>query len=224
MELTDTYLVILSAAAQREDGGLQLPPDLEHAAAEKLVAMLAGAGLIEEIEAAGALPVWHRVDDAAFALRITAKGLIAIAVDDEAESGIANPGGSQAPSTVGPAPKAKKKGPSKKTAKGSKANPKLSKAKRVTSLGKNSKSRASAPPRGGSKIDQVRGLLMRKRGATIREMMELTTWLPHTTRAVLTGLRKRGFEIRREALKDKPTVYRIAGGEATSAKAVGQMA
>jgi hypothetical protein len=202
MELTDTYLVILSAAAQREDGGLQLPPDLEHAAAEKLVAMLAGAGLIEEIEAAGALPVWRRVDDAAFALRITAKGLTAIAVDDEAESGVANPGGSQAPSTVGPAPKAKKKGPSKKTAKGSKANPKLSKAK----------------------IDQVRGLLMRKRGATIREMMELTTWLPHTTRAVLTGLRKRGFEIRREALKDKPTVYRIAGGEATSAKAVGQMA
>ncbi len=50
---------------------------------------------------------------------------------------------------------------------------------------------------------------MRKRGATIKEMMDATSWLPHTTRAVLTGLRKRGFGVEREAVKDKPIVYRI---------------
>jgi hypothetical protein len=53
---------------------------------------------------------------------------------------------------------------------------------------------------------------MRKRGATIKEMMDATSWLPHTTRAVLTGFRKRGFGIEREAIQDKPTVYRIVDG------------
>jgi len=43
-------------------------------------------------------------------------------------------------------------------------------------------------------------------------MMGATDWLPHTTRAVLTGLRKRGYDIERETVKDKPSVYRIAGG------------
>jgi hypothetical protein len=42
-------------------------------------------------------------------------------------------------------------------------------------------------------------------------MMDATGWLPHTTRAVLTGLRKRGMKIEREADADKPTVYRIVG-------------
>jgi hypothetical protein len=37
--------------------------------------MLAGAGLIEEVEASGALPVWRQFGDEAFALRITDKGL-----------------------------------------------------------------------------------------------------------------------------------------------------
>lgn len=55
----------------------------------------------------------------------------------------------------------------------------------------------------------MKNLLLRKRGGTIQDMMDATGWLPHTTRAVLTGLRKRGFTIEREAVRDKPTVYRI---------------
>ena len=34
-------------------------------------------------------------------------------------------------------------------------------------------------------------------GATLDALVNATGWLPHTTRAVLTGLRKRGFEIDR---------------------------
>src|SRR5208282_6685546 len=48
-------------------------------------------------------------------------------------------------------------------------------------------------PRGGTKLAEVVELLQRDRGATIDELIDATGWLPHTTRAALTGLRKRGF-------------------------------
>jgi len=38
-------------------------------------------------------------------------------------------------------------------------------------------------------------LLQRDCGATLDELVASTGWLPHTTRAALTGLRKRGFTI-----------------------------
>ena len=48
-------------------------------------------------------------------------------------------------------------------------------------------------PRGGSKLAQVIELLQRDHGATIDELIVATGWLAHTTRAALTGLRKRGY-------------------------------
>lgn len=38
-------------------------------------------------------------------------------------------------------------------------------------------------------------LLEREEGASIEEIVAATSWQPHTTRAALTGLKKRGFEI-----------------------------
>ena len=57
--------------------------------------------------------------------------------------------------------------------------------------------KASAPhePRGPSKIAMVVALLERPEGATLAEMVEATNWLPHTTRAALTGLKKKGHVI-----------------------------
>jgi hypothetical protein len=42
-------------------------------------------------------------------------------------------------------------------------------------------------------------------------MREATGWLPHTTRAALTGLRKRGYVIARERIDGGDFVYRIGG-------------
>jgi hypothetical protein len=50
-------------------------------------------------------------------------------------------------------------------------------------------------PRGGSKLARVIALLERDHGATIAELIAATGWLAHTTRAALTGLRKRGFAV-----------------------------
>jgi hypothetical protein len=58
--LTDTQLIILSAASQRDDRGVELPANVKGQAARKLVDKLIRAGLLEEVGAAGSLPVWRR--------------------------------------------------------------------------------------------------------------------------------------------------------------------
>ena len=71
---------------------------------------------------------------------------------------------------------------------------------------------ASTPttPRGGTKIAQVIELLQRGDGATLAELIAATGWLPHTTRAALTGLRKRGYTVGIDrADKVRGSVYRI---------------
>jgi hypothetical protein len=46
-----------------------------------------------------------------------------------------------------------------------------------------------------TKHSQLIGLLEREGGASIAELAALLSWLPHTTRAALTGLRKKGHAI-----------------------------
>jgi hypothetical protein len=55
----------------------------------------------------------------------------------------------------------------------------------------------------------VIGLLGRAKGAGIEELVAVTGWLPHTTRAALTGLRKRGYTVERERSEKGGSVYRI---------------
>ena len=70
-------------------------------------------------------------------------------------------------------------------------------------------------PRQGSKLSTVIDLLGRKKGAGIEELIAATGWLPHTTRAALTGLRKRGYAIERERSEKGGSVYRIVTGTAS---------
>ncbi|ODP37883.1 DUF3489 domain-containing protein [Sphingomonas turrisvirgatae] len=46
-----------------------------------------------------------------------------------------------------------------------------------------------------TKSHQVLSLLRREGGATLDELITATGWLPHTTRAALTGLRKKGHAV-----------------------------
>jgi predicted ArsR family transcriptional regulator len=62
-----------------------------------------------------------------------------------------------------------------------------------------------------TKKAQLIRMLTRKAGADVATISEKLGWLPHTTRAALTGLRKAGFEIKLEKTgKGKPSCYRIA--------------
>lgn len=65
----------------------------------------------------------------------------------------------------------------------------------------------AATPR-QSKKDQVIALLQREGGASLEDMIAATGWLPHTTRAMLTGLRKKGYALDKQKV-DGITRYTI---------------
>ena len=83
-KLTDTQLLMLSAAAAREDRCIAAPPSLKGAAAQKIAAKLVAVGLVKEVKAGKRSHVW-RCDEATgqtYALKLTAAGLKAIRVEE----------------------------------------------------------------------------------------------------------------------------------------------
>lgn len=87
MKLSDTQLVILTAAAQRSNLlAVPLPQNLKGGAAQKVVASLLKQGLLEEIDADTRTgePVWRRTGDGhGVTLAITEQGLAAIGIEPE---------------------------------------------------------------------------------------------------------------------------------------------
>ena len=67
-----------------------------------------------------------------------------------------------------------------------------------------------------SKLALLIDLLRRADGATIVDLTQTTGWLAHTTRAAITGLRKRGYAVTRERMGAGQFVYRISGAPAGS--------
>lgn len=61
-----------------------------------------------------------------------------------------------------------------------------------------------------TKQDQIASLLVRNEGATLDQMITATGWLPHTTRAALTGLRKKGYAIDSDKVDDVRTYRAVA--------------
>ena len=87
-KLTDTQIVILSAAAQRDDRCLVASQNLKGSATQKLATKLIGVGLAKGIKAKPGAPVWRRDEQGgqSYALKLTAAGARAIAVDDGSAS------------------------------------------------------------------------------------------------------------------------------------------
>lgn len=71
-----------------------------------------------------------------------------------------------------------------------------------------SEGKAAATEPRTTKSSLVLTLLHRDEGATLVELVAATDWLPHTTRAALTGLRKKGHAVERSKRGDD-TCYRI---------------
>ena len=190
-KLSDTQLVILSAAAQREDRNvLPLPGSLRGGAAAKVVGALLKRGLIAETttdsqtKADAALNrIWRNDEDGrAILLHITDAGLAAIGV--EPESGDSAPTGAEeapsaetpqdAPAAAGPAPKAR-------------------------------------TPRTGTKQAKLIEMLRADGGATIDEIVAATGWRPHTVRGAFAGALKKklGLEVTSEKVEGRGRVYNL---------------
>jgi len=65
-------------------------------------------------------------------------------------------------------------------------------------------------PRPGTKRAYLIALLQRAEGASLDDLIAATGWLPHTTRAALTGLRQKGYALAKSTGEDGRTRYNIS--------------
>ena len=68
--------------------------------------------------------------------------------------------------------------------------------------GRSAAKAAAEANQGGTKQARIIALLTRGTGATLDELVAATGWLPHTTRAALTGLRHKGFVLDKSKRQD----------------------
>ncbi|MFN9497067.1 MAG: DUF3489 domain-containing protein [Erythrobacteraceae bacterium] len=61
-----------------------------------------------------------------------------------------------------------------------------------------------------TKASAVEALLTREGGSSLAALCEATGWQPHTCRAFLTGLRKKGRDVFRASDKEGKSIYLIA--------------
>lgn len=180
-KLTDAQMLMLKAALQREDRCLTPIPSIRGAQVVKSGEKLITAGLVREVKAKGSIPVWRRdgATGTAFALKLTAAGAKAIVVAGE-------------PPSTELAATEKGEPPAPMTTASSAA---VANTAQETAVPGSIERRERGEPRPSSKIAGVIGLLSRSGGATLADLIAGTAWLPHTTRAALTGLRKRGYVV-----------------------------
>jgi hypothetical protein len=195
VRLTDIQLVLLATAAQRDNGSLLPPPETlgeGPARIRKAVESLIRRGLAEEVDLNHEGDAWRTVGKRSIGVVITQAGREAIAVEpDKVKAPITEPeqpalvemeGGAHAPSDD--------------------TEPSPAPAPAATSA------TPIPAPAAHTKTALILQMLGRESGATLDELTGATSWLPHTTRAALTGLRKKGHGIDRRK-RGEVTCYHL---------------
>ena len=194
---------LLETAADRPGYSiLPVAPDVpvRGAARQRLLAGLLQQGLLAEVTAADAASAW-RTDETGrgVALCVTAQGLAAIS------------------RTPAPARKVRARRPAPEMASATAPGAPLPPTEAAVPGSASSSdvppvplsqpnARADAQP--GGKLGRVLAALASEAGAALPELVALTGWQPHTTRAALTRLRQRGYALERLQLNGR-VAYRL---------------
>ena len=226
-KLNDTQLMLLSGAAQRDDRVVVLPADLKEKSAGKALKSLIKERLVEEVPATNGYAVFRRnADGDPIALHLTDAGLAAIGVEPEtnepAEPAVEESAGRLASaSTASSKKRLKEPAESKQKQKPARAIASAKVSGGTQKKNSRDSSKASAPkrdaaPQPGSKQARLVSLLQKKQGATIDVIVKANGWLPHTARAVISGLRKQGYRIEVERKEGGKGTYRIVAASKRS--------
>jgi hypothetical protein len=190
LQLSDSQLVVLTAACQRPDRCVfPVTARLKGNAAGNVLKSLLNKGLIKEVRAKRDDTVYrHDEERGRMTLVATSAAFAALGIDaqetpaeDETESA---PNDTE---DAGEAPKVQRK----------------------------AKSRAALAPaprsRDGSKQAQLIAMLRRAKGATVDEIVNALEWQPHTVRGAIAGALKKklGLEVASEKDEKRGRVYRV---------------
>ena len=216
--LSDTQLVILSAAAQRADLSVLPLPDtlkLKGGALNKVMDSLRNRGLIRVIETDGGPQRVVLTSEGMAAIGVEAEGDEEPAGGTEADTG-ATSAESDAPAVEAPAPTTEADGAATKAKR--KAKAKASKRGKAAPAEK-------PTPRTGTKQALMIEMLKRPEGATVEQIAAATGWQHHTIRGAISGALKKKLGLTVEATrtrevgpnktgaKGSSTVYRITGSD-----------
>ena len=199
--LSETQLVILSAACARDDGLVfPITAKLKGAAVDNVLKSLLKRGLIEEILATDPDTVWRRDEEiGSLTLRATALGCAALGIepDDDAVPNDGAAGGKVEPTATD-------------AATGTNDAPKGATAgDEAVSVDTKTARRARAD----SKQARLIAMLERSEGATIAEIAEAFDWRYHTVRGVISGALKKklGLTVSSEKIDGRGRVYSLRG-------------
>lgn len=182
-KLTDTQTIILSRAATRPGNlAMPLPEGLHGAAAKKAVTAMITRGWLEEVDAD------LRRGEPLWRETGDAHGTTLIATEAGLEAIGIEPVAASAVASV-------------------------RKAKPHAHAGAAPTTDAPKPVaiRAGTKQAQIIALLQRSEGASIAEIVEATSWQPHTARGMISGALKKklGLPVIAEKVEGRGTVYRV---------------
>ena len=195
--LSDTQLVLLSAAAQHPNHILVRPERVTAGVFTRAARQLLRRELVEEIAAATNQATGAEEDPVpAGRFRITPVGLKAIGIEPEPATSAQEAGRHPRPKR----PRRERSAPLPDRTQTQAAGP-----------------RAALQQRSGTKRALIVALLSREQGASLSELMATTGWLAHTTRAALTGLRQAGHGIERSKGADGTSIYRIVSPGSSTA-------
>jgi hypothetical protein len=189
-QLSDSQLVVLTAACQRPDRCVfPVTAKLKGNAAGNVLKSLLNKGLIKEVRAKHDDTVYrHDEERGRMTLVATKAAFAALGIEprDEREDGQTDAADS-APAEVEFEPKQRLKVP-------------------------RTKEPNTPRTRDGSKQAQLSAMLRRAKGATIDEIVEALEWQPHTVRGAIAGALKKklGLDVTSEKDEKRGRIYRIA--------------